>query len=106
MRAAFVAPASGQVIVTVGGYISSSVANINSYMSAAIRNASDTVVLAADDNRAALVSSPNRASVSTQFLVTGLAPGTNHTATPAYRSGAANNTAGFDTRYIRVDPIM
>ncbi|MFK0187391.1 hypothetical protein ACIQV1_24660 [Streptomyces rubiginosohelvolus] len=106
MRAAFVAPASGQVIVTVGGYISSSVANTNSYMSANIRNASDTIVLAAADDRAALVSSANRASVSTQFLVTGLAAGTNHTATPAYRSGAAASNAAFDTRYIRVDPIM
>ncbi|MDJ0465186.1 hypothetical protein [Streptomyces sp. H27-C3] len=106
MRASFTVPASGQVIVTVGCYMFSSATGVGSYMSANIRNAADAVVLSADDNRAALVNSPNRASVSTQFLVSGLTVGTSHTATPAYRSGAATNTGNFDTRYIRVDPIM
>ncbi|WP_434594976.1 hypothetical protein [Streptomyces sp. A5-4] len=106
MDASFTAPATGQVIVTVGGYIFSSTANVGSYMSANIRNAAKAMVLAADDSRAALVNSANRASVSAQFLVTGLTPAAVYTGTPAYRSGAATNTGNFDTRYIRIDPIM
>ncbi|MEV5444969.1 hypothetical protein AB0N23_20885 [Streptomyces sp. NPDC052644] len=105
MNATFTVPASGQVIISVGCYMYSS-ATVGSYMSANIRNASGTVVVAAHDDRAALVNTPNRASVSTQFLVSGLAVGTTHTATPAYRSGATTNTANFDTRYIRIDPVM
>ncbi|MFZ3569609.1 hypothetical protein ACOKM5_21615 [Streptomyces sp. BH097] len=104
MTATFTVPASGQVIVTVGSYIRSSGA-YSSYMSANIRNASGTVVLAADDNRSAASSLNSRSSVSAQFLVTGLVVGTTHAATPAYRSGNASNTAYFDTRFIRVDPI-
>ncbi|MFE7566874.1 hypothetical protein ACFU76_07900 [Streptomyces sp. NPDC057539] len=104
MVASFTAPASGQVIVSVGGYIYSS-ATYGSYMSAVVRTATGAVHLAASDDRAALVNTPNRASVSTQFLVTGLAPGTVCSATPVYRSAVATNTANFDTRYIRVDPI-
>ncbi|MFE1878795.1 hypothetical protein [Streptomyces diastatochromogenes] len=105
MAASFTAPASGQVLVTVGGYLWSSVANYSSFMSATIRNSSNTVVLAADDNRAALLNSTSKASVSAQFLVTGLTPGATYTGTPAYRSGATTNTANFDSRFIRIDPI-
>ncbi|MFF8830650.1 hypothetical protein [Streptomyces sp. NPDC015131] len=106
MNAAFTVPASGQVIITVGCYMNSSSANVGSYMSANVRNASGTIVLAASDDRAALVNTPSRSSVSTQFLVGGLAVGTTHTATPAYRSAAATNTGNFDTRFIRIDPVM
>ncbi|MFE2290998.1 hypothetical protein [Streptomyces sp. NPDC059452] len=106
MAASFTAPGSGQVIVTVGCYASSSAANVASYMGAVVRNASNTVVLAANDGRAAQTNGVTRSSLSTQFLVTGLAPGATHTATPAYRSATTANTATFGTRYIRVDPIM
>ncbi|GAA3770608.1 hypothetical protein [Streptomyces chiangmaiensis] len=105
MNASFTAPASGQVLITVGGYLWSSTANYSSFMSANVRNSAGTIVLAADDNRSALVNSTSKASVSTQFLVTGLAAGTTHTATPAYRSGVTTNTANFDSRFIRIDPI-
>jgi hypothetical protein len=104
MAASFTVPASGQVIVTVGSYIRTST-TATSFMSANIRNSAGAVVVPADDNRAAAVTIPNRTSVSAQFLVTGLAIGTTHTATPAYRSSASTNTSFFDTRYIRVDPI-
>ncbi|WP_306318389.1 MULTISPECIES: hypothetical protein [unclassified Streptomyces] len=104
MAATFTVPASGQIIVTVGSYIRST-ASYSSYMSANIRNSSNTVVLPADDNRSAASSASTRSSVSAQFLITGLAAGTTHTATPAYRSGNASNTSYFDTRFIRVDPI-
>jgi hypothetical protein len=105
MNVSFTVPASGQVLITIGGYLWSSTANYSSFMSANVRNAAGTVVLAADDNRAALVNSTSKASVSSQFLVTGLAAGTACTATPAYRSGAATSTANFDSRFIRIDPI-
>lgn len=106
MNAVFTVPASGQVIITVGCYMHSSTANVGSYMSANVRNSAGTVVLAASDDRAALVNTPNRSSVSTQFLVGGLAVGTTHTATPAYRTAATTSTGNFDTRFIRIDPVM
>ncbi|WP_326704069.1 hypothetical protein [Streptomyces cyaneofuscatus] len=106
MAASFTAPGSGQVIVTVGCFASSSSAGATSYMGAVIRNASNTVVQAASDVRAVQTTDTTRASLSTQFLVTGLAPGTNCTATLAYRSTVTANTATFGNRYIRVDPIM
>ncbi|GGU34739.1 hypothetical protein [Streptomyces lavendofoliae] len=105
MNAVFTVPASGQVIITVGCYMHST-ANVGSYMSANVRNAAGAIVLAASDDRAALVNTPNRSSVSTQFLVGGLAVGTTHTATPAYRTAAATSTGNFDTRFIRIDPVM
>ncbi|MDQ0992023.1 hypothetical protein [Streptomyces sp. V3I7] len=104
MNASFTVPASGQVIITVGGYIRASTAT-GSFISANVRNSANTVVLTADDSRAAAATSTVRTSVSAQFLVTGLAIGTTHTATPAYRSGASTNTSFFDNRFIRVDPI-
>ncbi|MFJ8588048.1 hypothetical protein ACIRD2_25865 [Streptomyces sp. NPDC093595] len=106
MNAAFTVPASGQVIVTVGCYMHSTATGVGSYMSANIRNAAGAVVLPASDDRAALVNTPNRSSVSTQFLVSGLAVGTAHTATPAYRTANATSTGNFDTRFIRIDPVM
>ncbi|MEB8344084.1 hypothetical protein [Streptomyces endophyticus] len=105
MAATFTAPASGQVIVTVGSYIRSSASSGIACMSANIRNSSGTILYAAVDERSAASAITNRTSVSAQFLITGLAAGTTHTATPAYRSGATTNTAYFDTRFIRVDPI-
>lgn len=101
----FLAPASGQLLVTVGGYLWSSVSGNSSVMSANIRNSAGTIVVTANDNRAALVNSTSRASVSSQFLVTGLTPGATYTATPAYRSSVTTNTASFDSRFVRVDPI-
>ncbi|MFF7210311.1 hypothetical protein ACFZAU_07175 [Streptomyces sp. NPDC008238] len=106
MAAAFTAPASGQVIVTVGAYMWSS-ATYSSFMSATVRRASDNAVfLTTSDDRAALVTNTGRASSSSQFLVTGLTAGAGYTATPAYRSGNAVNTATFDTRFIRIDPLL
>lgn len=76
-------------------------------MSATVRRASDNaVILATSDDRAALVTNTGRGSSSSQFLVTGLTAGTGYTATPAYRSGNASSTANFDTRFIRIDPLL
>ncbi|MCK8680313.1 hypothetical protein [Streptomyces lichenis] len=106
MNAAFTVPASGQVIITVGCYMNSTNAGVAAYMSATVRNASNAVVLAASDDRAALIINTNRSSVSTQFLVSGLAIGTSHTATPGYRTANAASAGHFDTRFIRIDPVV
>ncbi|MEU1621968.1 hypothetical protein ABZ479_32290 [Streptomyces sp. NPDC005722] len=76
-------------------------------MSATVRRASDNaVILTTSDDRAALVTNTGRVSSSSQFLVTGLTTGAGYTVTPAYRSGNAVNTATFDTRFIRIDPLL
>jgi hypothetical protein len=103
MNVAFTAPPSGSVIVTVGAYIFGT-GTVASYMSATIRQGT-TVVLATSDDRAAIVNGTERASVSTQFQVNNLTAGSSYTATPGYRSAATTNTANFDTRFVRIDPI-
>ncbi|MFJ8649137.1 hypothetical protein ACIRNI_23820 [Streptomyces sp. NPDC093546] len=106
MNATFTVPASGQVIITVGCYMHGTATNVGCYMSANVRNSAGTVVVGASDDRAALVNTPNRSSVSTQFLISGLAVGTTHTATPAYRTANSTSTGNYDTRFIRIDPVM
>lgn len=106
VTAAFTAPPTGQVIVTLGAYMYSSAA-YGSYMSATVYKASDnSVALAPSADRAVVVNSTNRASCSTQFLVTGLAAGTVYNAVPCFWSANAANTATFDTMFIRVDPVL
>ncbi|MFC7217080.1 hypothetical protein ACFQLX_02665 [Streptomyces polyrhachis] len=105
MKAEFIAPAAGQVIVTVGAYMYSSVNSNGSIMSANIRKLDGTVHLAAHDDRSALTYTTSRASLSAQFLVSGLTPGTRYNAIPAYRSSATANSAFFDMRFVRIDPV-
>ncbi|MEU6348868.1 hypothetical protein ABZ896_06030 [Streptomyces sp. NPDC047072] len=106
VTAAFTAPPSGQAIVTLGAYMYSSAA-YGSYMSATVYKASDkSVFLASSADRAVVVNSVNRSSCSTQFLVTGLTPGTVYNAVPCFWSANSANTATFDTMFIRVDPVM
>lgn len=106
VTAAFTAPPTGQVIVALGAYMYSSAA-YGSYMSATIYKASDkSVFLASSADRAAVVNSTNRASCSTQFLVTGLTAGTVYNAVPCFWSANAANTATFDTMFVRVDPVL
>ncbi|QFQ97816.1 hypothetical protein F9278_18075 [Streptomyces phaeolivaceus] len=106
--AAFTAPTTGRVIVTVGCWMHNSVA-ANGYMGATIRKVSDgSVYLASTIDRAANVYNTDRSSVTSQFLVTGLAPGTVYSATPTYWSSVATptaNTVAYDNRFIRVDPV-
>ncbi|MCX5236695.1 hypothetical protein OG824_15985 [Streptomyces prunicolor] len=106
VTAAFTAPPTGQVIVSLGAYMYSSAA-YGSYMSATIYKASDkSVFLASSADRAAVVNSTNRASCSTQFLVTGLTAGTVYNAVPCFWSANAASTATFDTMFVRVDPVL
>ncbi|MEW2399574.1 hypothetical protein [Streptomyces sp. NPDC046862] len=103
--ASFVAPPTGKVIVTVGSWMFSSAAS-NGYMGATIKKVSDNSVhLASSIDRAANVYNTDRASVSSQFLVTGLTAGTVYSATPTYWSAASTNTVSYDNRFIRVDPM-
>lgn len=105
VNAVFTAPPSGTVIVTVGSYMFGSTGTSGIYMSATVRQGT-TVVLAASDDRAAIAHGTPRYSTSSQFQVSGLTAGGSYTATPCYRTAAATNVANFDTRFIRVDPVM
>ncbi|MGK5639708.1 hypothetical protein ACSNOK_15555 [Streptomyces sp. URMC 126] len=102
MAVAFTAPLSGSVLVTVGAYMGGG-ASAAAFMTVAIRQGT-TVTVAASDERAAMALGTGRASAQHQFLVTGLTAGTAYTATPAYRTAAANSTASFEKRFVRVDP--
>ncbi|MGW7056819.1 hypothetical protein [Streptomyces sp. NPDC054887] len=104
MAAAFTAPPSGAVLVTVGARISSSVSTGAGYMSMTVKQGT-TVTLATADTRAAVFGGGMQCSVSTQFQVSGLSGGVAYTATPAYRSSATTSTATFANRFLRVDPV-
>ncbi|MFI6334734.1 hypothetical protein [Streptomyces sp. NPDC050535] len=107
--AAFVAPPTGRAIVTVGASMNNSSATA-CYMGATVKRVSDgSVFLASSVDRAGTVHNTNRVSASSQFLVTGLAPGTAYSAVPTYWSAvnaSVTNTAGYDNRFVRVDPIL
>lgn len=105
--AGFFAPPSGQVIVTVGALMFNSSAT-TCYMGATIRKVSDgSVFLASTIDRAAMINGAERASTSSQFLVSSLTAGAVYSATPTYWSAVptTTNTANYDNRFIRVDPV-
>ncbi|MFF3098599.1 hypothetical protein [Streptomyces cyaneofuscatus] len=104
MVAAFTAPPSGTVIITVGARVSSSVATATGLMSVAVKQGT-TVASATADTRAAISVGTAQNSVSTVFQITGLTGGVAYTATPAYRSSATTSTATFANRFLRVDPV-
>ncbi|MEU6029355.1 hypothetical protein ABZ825_20470 [Streptomyces tauricus] len=102
--AAFTAPASGSVLVSLGSRISNSAAAGTCLMSANVRAGSgSTVVLAAADARSAISTGTGQISGSTQYLVTGLTPNSAYTATAAYR--CTSGTATFMYRFITVTPV-
>ncbi|WP_200303738.1 hypothetical protein [Streptomyces adelaidensis] len=106
--AAFVAPPTGKAIVTVGALMFNSSAT-TCYMGATIKKVSDgSVFLASSIDRATMIIGTDRASTSSQFLVSGLTAGTVYSATPTYWSAVptSTNTASYDNRFIRVDPIL
>ncbi|GAA1521660.1 hypothetical protein GCM10009730_31750 [Streptomyces albidochromogenes] len=104
MAAAFTAPPSGTVLVTLGARISSSVATGAGFMSMTVKQGT-TVTLATADTRAAIFGGGMQCSASTQFQVSGLSGGVSYTATPAYRSSATTSTATFAHRFLRIDPV-
>ncbi|MFJ3581660.1 hypothetical protein ACIPPS_05365 [Streptomyces sp. NPDC090127] len=101
----FTTPVSGAVLISVGFHGGNAVDGTTCRMSVNIRQGS-TLVLAADEGRAAVVSGRSNYSVSTMFRVTGLKPHTVYNAVGAYQSSAASNNAWYDNRYIRVDPVL
>ncbi|MDX2526585.1 hypothetical protein ACSCB1_20175 [Streptomyces europaeiscabiei] len=106
--AAFVAPPTGRVIVTVGAMMFNSTAT-TCYMGATIKKVSDgSVFLTSTIDRCAMLLSTDRVSTSSQFLVSGLTAGTAYSATPTYWSAVptSTNTASYDNRFIRVDPVL
>ncbi|MPY64882.1 hypothetical protein [Streptomyces spongiae] len=109
--ASFVAPPTGKAIVTVGTWMHNSSATTG-YMSATIKKVSDnSVFLASSIDRAATVYNTDRASVSSQFLLTGLTAGTAYSATPTYWSAVNTNVTpanivSYDNRFVRIDPIL
>ncbi|GAA1152113.1 hypothetical protein F4556_004063 [Kitasatospora gansuensis] len=106
LAATFTAPASGQVLVTVGSYAGNSLSTVASYVSANIRKGSTIVSAAMDEHAALTYKNAGQSSVVCTYQVTGLTAGAVHTATLAYRTGAATGTAGFDNRFVRVDPML
>ncbi|KFF96218.1 hypothetical protein IQ62_37480 [Streptomyces scabiei] len=106
--AAFTAPPTGKVVVTVGAMMFNSTATTG-YMGATIKKVADgSVFLPSSIDRCAILLSTDRVSTSSQFLVSGLAAGTAYSATPTYWSAtpATTNTVTYDNRFIRVDPVL
>ncbi|MHC0429979.1 hypothetical protein ACX6XY_07300 [Streptomyces sp. O3] len=105
VTATFTAPASGGVIVALGFYGRGGADTGYAEMSCRIRQ-SGTLVVDVHGDRSARSRGLRDSSVSTQFRVTGLKPGTEYTATLAYRSSGAGEKCWFDNRFIRVDPMQ
>ncbi|MCT4355840.1 hypothetical protein M5362_22120 [Streptomyces sp. Je 1-79] len=101
----FTTPVSGAVLVSLGYYGGNAVDGTYCRMSVNIRQGS-TLVVGADEIRAATVSGRGHSSVSTMFRVTGLKPHTVYNAVGAYLSSATSNNAWIDNRYVRVDPVL
>ncbi|MGW0939231.1 hypothetical protein [Streptomyces sp. NPDC002666] len=101
----FTVPVTGAVLVTVGFMGNTGVDGQWCRMGANIRKGA-TLVLAADEERAATVGSKALTSVATTFRVTGLQPGAEYSAVSAYCSSATSNRGWFDNRFIRVDPLV
>lgn len=105
VTATFTVPVTGAVLVTVGFTGNTGVDGQWCRMGATIRKGG-TLVLVADEDRAATVGSKALTSVTSTFRVTGLQPGADYTAVSAYCSSATSNRGWFDNRFIRVDPLV
>lgn len=100
----FQAPGTGEVMITVQGWMRSSSVSDTAYMSARLTQGS-TVVLEADDDRAAIVTGTEYAAAASSFMASGLSPGTTYTLAARHRSAtSAASTAVFDTRRVIVAP--
>ncbi|MFJ9569011.1 hypothetical protein [Streptomyces bacillaris] len=105
ITAAFTAPVSGAVLVTVGFLGSTAVEGQWARMSANIRK-DGVLVVPADERRTAQVGTKSSVSVSTTFRVTGLQAGAAYTAVSAYCTSATSSRGWFDNRFVRVDPVL
>lgn len=100
----FVAPGSGQVIVSWGALSQNSTAAGRSIMTTRVYVGS-TIVAGEDDNRSAETQSTANSSTSMARIVSGLTPGTTYSVTAYYRTSDASTTATFDNKWIVVDPV-
>ncbi|MET8376177.1 hypothetical protein [Streptomyces microflavus] len=105
ITAAFTAPVSGAVFVSVGFMGNTAVEGQWSRMGVNIRK-DGVLVSAADETRSATVGSKAMTSVSATHRVTGLQPGAVYTAVSAYVTSATSSRGWFDNRFIRVDPVL
>ncbi|MEV6309997.1 phage baseplate assembly protein V [Streptomyces sp. NPDC051840] len=100
----FVAPISGKVSVLFGANCTNSSETGVAYMSFTLLRGS-TELLAPSLSYATYRQYLGFSSTMTSYPVEGLTPGSTHTITAAYRSNATGNTASFDKRFLRVDPV-
>ncbi|MGW3153707.1 phage baseplate assembly protein V [Streptomyces sp. NPDC001089] len=100
----FVAPGSGQVIISWGSLSQNTTAAGRSLMSTRVSLGS-TVLAAEDDNRSAETQSTANSSTSMARIVSGLTPGTTYTVTTYYRTTDAGTTATFDNKWVVIDPV-
>lgn len=102
----FTAPPSGSVLVTLGAAILvSNNSTANAFMSGQISQGS-TVVVAATDDPAVCGTGPLKTSCMATNRISSLTPGVTYTVTSYYRVTDSAQTAWFDNRTIRVDPVL
>jgi hypothetical protein len=104
----FLAPGSGEVVVSVGAQTSNSVSSAAACVSARITvsTAGGATFLVESDNRAAIVQGVEAVAGSSCFSVTDLVPGSVYVAMLMYRSSSGSSTATFNHRFLRVDPVQ
>ncbi|MGW3272792.1 phage baseplate assembly protein V [Streptomyces kronopolitis] len=100
----FVAPASGQAIITFGAFMQNSTDVGRCLMGVRVLQGA-TIVAEVDDNRSAEVQSPNNVSAANARSMTGLVPGSTYTVTSLYRTEGTSSTASFDNKWISVMPV-
>ena len=101
---AFVAPGSGQVVITWGANAHDSTSTGRALMTTQVTLGA-TVIADVDDNRSSETQSTAFGSTSNARVVTGLTPGTTYTVTAWYRTFDASTTATFDNKWITVIPV-
>lgn len=100
----FVAPASGKVNIMFGANATNSSDTGVAYMSFTLTRGS-TTILSPSLSWATYRQFLGFSSVATSYPVDSLTPASTHTLTASYRSNASGNTASFDKRFMRVDPV-
>lgn len=104
LSVSFVAPISGKVNIFFGANCTNSSDTGVAYMSFTLARGA-TELLTPSLSWATYRQFTGFSSVVTSYPVEGLAAGSTHTVTAAYRSNAVGNTASFDKRFLRVDPV-
>jgi hypothetical protein len=105
---AFVAPASGRVLVTMGAAFDNTAADTFAMMGFQVRTGTTvgvgTIAYAANDNDTVGILGANDAAAGRTTLVTGLVAGDNYNVQALYKRFAGGGTAFFARRTIAVVP--